>query len=924
MTRRDSSRSKETIDKEKPLRNDVRFLGNILGWVLIGQEGREIFDIEEKIRALTKDMRTDYRKSQKDELVATIRSLSDEDLYKVTRAFTIYFKLVNIAEQIHRIRRRREYKYISDLKDSSEGSIESLFAALRQRGVPYDEFKSLVDSLSIDLVLTAHPTEVNRHIVLEKFRYISSLLAELGSVKLDDEGRKAVEEEIHAELIGLWQTEEVPPFKKTPLDEARNIHYYFNETIFDALLKVYDEFEKKIEESYGVPDVHLPSFLRFGSWVGGDRDGNPFVTHAITREVLEMQKAMAVEKHLEKLWRLKRQLSSSVKIVPVSRELRRAVTPEMKRMAEERGIHNPDEYYRIFLEHVETRLAAVISDEEGPARPYVLCEEFLSDLYMIDRSLRGNKGEMLADSTLKMLIRQAEVFGFHTARLDIRQNSAVHIAALTEITERLGLANYGGMTDDKKFEWLTREIKNPRPLVPDWLPLSPETEELLRTFRTMRECLDEVSPGCIDTYVISMTRSAANVLEVLLFLKEAGLYRSDGGKVTSAINIVPLFETIDDFRSAPGVMRRLFSEPVYREHVKARGNYSEIMIGYSDSGKDGGILCAGWEIHKAQRLLKSIADEFGVRNRFFHGRGGTVSRGGGPTNQAILARPAGTVDGAIKITEQGEVIYSNYSLPEIAEDNLELVLSSVVLTSLNNEDVNHLWEDVMDEIAVEARAAWRGLVYDDPDFYTYFQQSTPISIIQQMGIGSRPARRSRSKSIEDLRAIPWVFSWTQNRHLITGFYSVGTALKRFIDRSPKKNIKILRDMYANWRFFRSHIDNIQMTLSRADMWIALEYSFLVRPRDVGKRIFGRIRDEYELTEETILRIAGEKRILDNNPFLQKSIELRNPYIDSLSYIQVGLLRRLLKGDFTPGEKAALVDDLKLSINGISAGLKNTG
>ncbi|HML95732.1 MAG TPA: phosphoenolpyruvate carboxylase [Thermodesulfobacteriota bacterium] len=924
MAKRGFTRSTETIDKEKPLRNDVRFLGNILGWVLIGQEGREIFDIEEKIRALTKEMRTSYHKSQKDELVATIRSLSDEDLYKVTRAFTIYFKLVNIAEQIHRIRRRREYKYISDVKDSSEGSIESLFAVLKERGVPYDKFKPLVDSLSIDLVLTAHPTEVNRHIVLEKFRYISSLLAELGSVRLDEEGRKAVEDEIHAELIGLWQTEEVPPFKKTPLDEARNIHYYFRETIFDALLRVYDEFEKKIEESYGVPDVHLPSFLRFGSWVGGDRDGNPFVTHEITREVLEMQKAMAVEKHLEKLWRLKRQLSSSVKIVPVSRELRRAVTPEMKRMAGERGIHNPDEYYRIFLEHVEMRLAAVISDREGPVRPYVLCEEFLSDLYMIDRSLRGNKGGRLADSTLKMLIRQAEVFGFHMARLDIRQNSAVHTAALTEITERLGLANYGGMTDDKKFEWLTREIKNPRPLVPDWLPLSPETDELLLTFRTMRECLDEVSPDCINTYVISMTRSAANILEVLLFLKEAGLYRSDGGKVTSAINIVPLFETIDDFRAAPGVMRRLFSEPVYREHIKARGNYSEIMIGYSDSGKDGGIFCAGWEIHKAQRLLKSIADEFGIRNRFFHGRGGTVSRGGGPTNQAILARPAGTVDGAIKITEQGEVIYSNYSLPEIAEDNLELVLSSVVLTSLNNEDVNPLWEDVMDEIAVEARSAWRGLVYDDPDFYTYFRQSTPISIIQQMGIGSRPARRSRSKSIEELRAIPWVFSWTQNRHLITGFYSVGTALKKFIDKAPRKNLEILRDMYANWRFFRSHIDNIQMTLSRADMWIALEYSFLVRPREVGKRIFGRIKDEFDLTEETILRIAGEKRILDNNPFLQKSIELRNPYIDSLSYIQVGLLRRLLKGDFTPGEKAALVDDLKLSINGISAGLKNTG
>jgi phosphoenolpyruvate carboxylase len=922
--KRDKNRNIDTTDKEKPLRNDVRFLGNILGWVLIGQEGREIFDIEERIRALTKEMRTRYRKSQKDELVAMIRSLSDEDLYKVTRAFTIYFKLVNIAEQIHRIRRRRDYKYISDVKDSSEGSIESLFAALMEKGVSYDEFKSLVDSLSIDLVLTAHPTEVNRHIVLEKFRYISALLAELGSGLLDAEGRKAVEEEIQAELIGLWQTEEVPPFKKTPLDEARNIHYYFRETIFDALLKVYDEFEKKIKESYEVSDVSFPSFLRFGSWVGGDRDGNPFVTHKITREVLEMQKALAVDKHVERLRRLKRQLSSSVKIVPVSRELRRAVTPEMKKRAEERGIHNADEYYRIFLEHVEMRLAAVTSSEAGPVPPYARCEEFLADLHMIDRSLRENKGEKLADSTLKMLIRQAGVFGFHTARLDIRQNSAVHTAALSEITERLGLVNYGGMTDDKKFEWLTREIKNPRPLIPDWLPLSPETKELLLTSRTMRECLEEVSPDCIDTYVISMTRSAANVLEVLLFLKEAGLYRSDSVRITSAINIVPLFETIDDFLNAPGVMRKLFSEPVYREHISARGNFSEIMIGYSDSGKDGGILCAGWEIHKAQRLLKSIADEFGIRNRFFHGRGGTVSRGGGPTNQAILARPAGTVDGAIKITEQGEVIYSNYSLPDIAEDNLELVLSSVVLTSLNHEEVNPHWEEVMEEIAAEARGVWRELVYDDPDFYGYFLQSTPISMIQQMGIGSRPARRSRAKSIDDLRAIPWVFSWTQNRHLITGFYSVGTALKRFVDKAPRRNLQLLRDMYANWRFFRSHIDNIQMTLSRADMWIALEYSFLVRPKEVGRRIFGRIRDEYNLTEEIVLRITGEKRILDNNPFLQKSIELRNPYIDSLSYIQVGLLRRLLKGDFSTGEKAALIDDLKLSINGISAGLKNTG
>jgi phosphoenolpyruvate carboxylase len=915
-------------DKEKPLRNDVRFLGNILGLVIKEQEGVEIFDIEEKIRALTKEMRSRYQKSQKDELVATIRSLSDKDLYKVTRAFTVYFKLVNIAEQIHRIRRRREYKYISDVKDSSEGSIENLFQVLDQKGVTWEEFKSLLDRMSIELVLTAHPTEVNRHIVLEKFRRISSLLGEYDSLVLGTDEKKDIEEEIHAELDGLWQTEEVPPYKLTPLDEARNIHYYFREIIFRALVRIYDRFEKKIKENYGVSGISVPPFLRFGSWVGGDRDGNPFITHGITREVLRSQKALALEKHIEKLERLRRQLSSSVKIVPVSAELAAAVTNDVRAAAEARGIHNPGEHYRVFLEYMDMRLRASLDEIEGGASdgipPYGDKDELLRDLRIIERSLRENKGGHIADSMLGKFIRQVEVFGFHTAKLDIRQNSSVHRNAVTEITERLGLPSYGNMSEEQKFAWLTEEIKNPRPLVPAWLPLSEETRELLLTFETIRDCLSQISPDCIDTYVISMTQSAANVLEVLLLAKEAGLYQRDTGEIKSRLNIVPLFETIEDFRHAPDIMRALFSNPVYREHLRARGDISEIMIGYSDSGKDGGILCAGWEIHKAQTSLKRVSDEFGIRNKFFHGRGGTVSRGGGPTNQAILARPAGTVEGAIKITEQGEVVYSNYSHPEIAEDNLELVLTSVILTSLTGEDVKPEWEEAMEEIASDARSHWRALVYDDPDFYTYFEMSTPISVIQQMGIGSRPARRKRTRRIEDLRAIPWVFSWTQNRHLITGFYSVGSALDSFIRRNPRRNLALLREMYAGWRFFRSHADNIQMTLSRADMWIALEYSFLVNPREVGKRIFGRIREEYDLTSSVILKITRQKRILDNNRFLQKSIELRNPYIDSLSYIQVGLLRRLYKGDFTPEEKTAMIDNIKLSINGISAGLKNTG
>lgn len=915
-------------DKEKPLRNDVRFLGNILGQVIKEQEGEEIFDIEEKIRALTKEMRASYRKSQKDDLVATIRSLSDNDLYKVTRAFTVYFKLVNIAEQIHRIRRRREYRYISDVKDSSEGSIENLFQILKQKGVTREELGGLLGRMSIELVLTAHPTEVNRHIVLEKFRRISSLLGDYDSLLLSSDEKNVVEGEIHSELDGLWQTEEVPPYKLTPLDEAHNIHYYFREIIIGALVRIYERFERKLGENYGAGAITLPPFLRFGSWVGGDRDGNPFITHLITKEVLESQKALALGKHIEKLERLKRQLSSSVKIVPVSPELEACITDDVREYARSNGIHNPGEYYRIMLEYMDGRLRAALDAVEGRSGsgvpPYSDKDELLRDLRLIDRSLRGNKGVHIAGSLLKKFIRQVEVFGFHMAKLDIRQNSAVHGQAIDEITERLGLHSYASMSEAEKQEWLSAEILNPRPLVPGWLTLSPETKELLMTLDTIRDSLSAISPDCIDTYVISMTRSVSDVLEVLLLAKEAGLYQRDAGKVKSRLNVVPLFETIEDFRHAPGIMRALFSNPVYREHLRARGDISEIMIGYSDSGKDGGILSAGWEIHKAQTALKRVSDEFGVRNKFFHGRGGTVSRGGGPTNQAILARPAGTVDGAIKITEQGEVIYSNYSHPEIAEDNLELVLTSVILTSLTGEDVRPEWEEAMEEIAVSARAAWRELVYEDPDFYRYFEMSTPISVIQQMGIGSRPARRKRSRRIDDLRAIPWVFSWTQNRHLITGFYSVGAALDEFVRRNPRRNLALLREMYDGWRFFKSHVDNIQMTLSRADMWIALEYSFLVNPREVGKRIFGRIRGEYDLTSSIILKITRQKRILDNNTFLQKSIELRNPYIDSLSYIQVGLLRRLYKGGFTTEEKTAMLDNIKLSINGISAGLKNTG
>jgi len=480
------------------------------------------------------------------------------------------------------------------------------------------------------------------------------------------------------------------------------------------------------------------------------------------------------------------------------------------------------------------------------------------------------------------------------------------------------------MSEEERFEWLSGEMENPRPLIPHWLELSEETKEILETLIWVRRSLQEISPEAVDTYIISMTHDASNILEVLLLAKEAGLYFTNRDNIVSRLNIVPLFETIDDFKRAPDIMRKLYLHPIYARHLNARGGISEIMIGYSDSGKDGGLLSASWESHKAQRALKEVADQFGLRQKLFHGRGGSVSRGGGPTNRAILARPPGTVDGLIKITEQGEVIYSNYSLPEIAEDNFELITSAVVQVSLEQREIKPEWEEVMEEISENAGRIWRALVYEDPDFYAYFRQATPISMIEQMHIGSRPAKRKQSERIEDLRAIPWVFSWTQNRHLLTGLYSVGSSLHAFVNRNPGHNLKMLKDMYENWRFFRSFIDNVQITMAKADMWIALEYSFLVKPREIGRRIFEQIRNDYRLLEEVVLKVTEQEKILDNNPFLQKTIELRNPYIDSLSYIQVGLLRRLNKGDFEEDEEAKLIENLKLSINGIAAGMKNTG
>lgn len=924
-------------DGQDRLRYWIRTLGNLLGETIIEQEGKQLFDLEEEMRALAKAWRAGDRLAQRN-IRRLVLNLVDDmpQALAVLKAFTTYFQLVNLAEEAQRVQilRRRAFVAYERGIPMAE-TVTNAVRRLQAEGLSAAEVRQILGDLLIMPVFTAHPTEAKRRTVLYKLKTITNLLRELDSVDLLQVERAEKEQQLRENIVLLWQSDEMRDRPPTVMDEVRQGLYFFEETLFDLVPRIYREMERALADAYPGEQFTVPPFLRYGSWVGGDRDGNPFVKVDVTEETLRAQKDTVLKRYEQEVEALYDHLSSGRNRVGFStaflESLQRdfVLVPDHEREVLDRFEQEP---YRQKLIMMFRRLGATRAENRTPwrsrvanPRAYATAADFLADLRLISDSLEQNKGERLAHGGLADLIRQVEVFGFHLVTLDMRQHSARHRSAMAEVLARYGLAaHYETMGEAERVALLSREIAGRRPLTAR-LDFGEETNETVELFRLIRQARQIIGPETVQTYIISMTTQVSHVLEVLLFGRDAGLF--------GAIDVAPLFETIEDLRAAPQIMAKLFQNRVYHEHIAQRGNRQQIMIGYSDSNKDGGYLMANWMLYQAQRGLAKVCDEYGIKLMLFHGRGGTVGRGGGPANRAILAQPPESVRGRIKLTEQGEVISGRYSNVDIAHRHLEQLITAVILTSGRRPRYEHEldWAALMDELSETAYGKYRGLV-EKPSFLQYFHEATPIDHISLLNIGSRPTRRKATTGISDLRAIPWVFAWTQSRMNLPSWYGVGTALEQWIQGGteqntppsdePSKRLARLNEMYQSWPFFRSVMDNVQMGLCKGDMAIASLYAELT-DAETRQQIFSDVLDEYERTKQVVLAVTGYSELLENEQWLQRSIKLRNPYVDPLNYIQVALLERLHQQPDTPNAHS-MHNAILLSVNGVAAGLQNTG
>lgn len=845
-----------------------------------------------------------------------------------------------------------------------ERAFHGLFPKLRNLNVPPRQIQSLIDQLDVRLVFTAHPTEIVRHTIRDKQRRIAKILRQLDQVEDGlrsmglpssweaDSLRALLTEEIRL----WWRTDELHQFKPTVLDEVDYTLHYFQEVLFEAIPQLHQRFKQALQASF--PSMRPPqsNFCKFGSWVGSDRDGNPSVTPQVTWQTACYQRSLVLEKYIQSMRRLIDLLSLSLHWSDVLPDLLESLEQDQARMPEvydQLAIRYRQEPYRLKLSYIQKRLENTRErnqqlyqghylqkpPEWDPALFYQSGDEFLAELRLIHRNLAETG---LSCRDLENLICQVEIYGFNLAHLDIRQESSRHSDALNEIVEYLQILHkpYSDLTEPERALWLATELQTRRPLIPSELPFSEKTSEAVETLRMVRRLQQEFGPEICTTYIISMSHEVSDLLEVLLFAKEAGLY--DPATGVSTLQVVPLFETVEDLRKAPVVMRHLFDLPLYRAILVGNSKngaapLQEVMLGYSDSNKDSGFLSSNWEIHKAQQALQRVAEENGVQLRIFHGRGGSVGRGGGPAYEAILAQPGRSVDGRIKITEQGEVLASKYSLPELALYNLETVTTAVLQGSLLRTGFDDIqpWHEIMEELASHARNHYRALIYEQPDFIDFFHQVTPIEEISQLQISSRPARRGGKKDLSSLRAIPWVFSWTQSRFLLPSWYGVGTALRDFLTEHPEEHLKLLRYFYFKWPFFKMVVSKVEMTLAKVDLQIAGHYVrelSLSEDRERFERLFEQISNEFYLTRDLVLMITGHKKLLDGDPELQRSVQLRNGTIVPLGFLQVSLLKRLrqhkthaaagvIRSRYSKGE---LLRGALLTINGIAAGMRNTG
>lgn len=915
------------FDKDEPLRQDIRLLGRLLGDTVREQEGQAIFDLVESIRQTAVLFAREGEDRVRAGLNELLVGLSRDETMSVVRAFSYFLQLANIAEDQHHIRRRRAHEIAGS--PAREGSLQKAFASIQEAGVSLDTLADCLRQALVVPVLTAHPTEVQRQSTLQCQHAIAGLLEQRDRLQLTPEEEAENDGELARLVLTLWQTRLMRPNRLKVVDEVKNGINFFHETFFTELPRLYGQLEDLLARN-GEPE-ELPPFFRIGSWIGGDRDGNPFVTADILTETLRLQSAAAFNFYLEEIHALGRELPLSQLLIQVS--------PALAALSEASPDTSPqraDEPYRRALAGIYARLAATIQalDHQhslrhpvAQAEPYPTADALAADLAVLAGSLEQNGAARLARGRLRRLIRAVQVFGFHLAPVDLRQNSDVHARSVAELLALAGrCADYEALPEPARIALLCEELATPRPLHSPWLDYSEETRGELAIFFAARELRQRYGAAALPNCIISKTDGVSDLLEVALLLKESGLLlpaNGPGALPQLAMNIIPLFETIGDLRQAGPVMDAIFQLPLYRQLAKSRGDEQEVMLGYSDSNKDGGFLTSGWELYQAEVQLTRVFARHGVRLRLFHGRGGSVGRGGGPSYQAILAQPAGAVSGQIRITEQGEVIASKYANPEVGRRNLEILVAATLEATLtdheNQVERAEAFHPVMDELSRRAFAAYRGLVYETPGFTTYFRESTPLSEIANLNIGSRPASRKKSEAIEDLRAIPWVFSWAQCRLMLPGWYGFGTAVNGWLEANPE-GLPVLQRMYRHWPFFRTLLSNMDMVLAKTDLAIASRYAELVTDPALRQQVFGRIHAEWELTRQHLLAIEEQQDFLADNPLLKRSIRNRFPYMDPLNHLQVELLRRHRSG----AEDERIARGIHITINGIAAGLRNSG
>ena len=923
--------------KDRSLRRDVRSLGDLLGRVLVEQAGPELFDTVEELRQLMIRHRKHAGKgSSASELMDLAQAMIAEmDLgraYQVTKAFAIYFELANLAETNHRKRRRRA-RQLDQQRATLPGSFHGTLLRLKKAGLSADAALAALGQLMVTPVFTAHPTEVARQTVLLKRRRIAEQLERLDRLPLTMGEALRCEQAIHAEIVSLWQTDEVRQTKPTVDDEIRMGLRYFRLSLFATLPRIYSEVTEALRDVYGVVlDVaELPNLLSFGSWIGGDRDGNPLVKPECLKDALELARTVILREYIRDVEFLSDCLSSSQRQAGTSPEI-------LARLAQYKGSlpgaamlwgpGNTVELYRRFLSYVLYRLQR---SREGPGvqGSYKDAAEFESDLVMLRSSLMANRGQRLAETFVDPLLRQLRTFGFHLHFLDIRQHARVHAEVLKEMgNKKIDLKMAAGNTELRKTKLRKAELRETAPALAAGAAslgnseLSPQTQELIETFRTVQR-LKEVYPAqSIRQYIVSGAESEEDVLNVVRLAKACGVRLAGSGDLDPGLMPVPLFESIDSLRGAGGAMRRLWQHPDYQPLLDSWDRWQEVMLGYSDSNKDGGMLTSTWELHKAHRDLHGVAQESGVKLRLFHGRGGTVGRGGGPTHAAILAQPEGCFSGRIRITEQGEVLNWKYADAVLAEWNLELMIAASLeaLTRSGPPAKDQArWEEAMEEMSQEAYRAYRHDIAENTEVLEYFEQATPIHELDAARIGSRPSRRTGGRRLEDLRAIPWVFGWMQSRHAVPAWYGVGAGLQSFAGKG-RGHERLLREMLEHFALFSDLVRNVELGMAKADLHIARVYSGLVENAGLSARVFTMLEAEFLRSRQMILRISGQRELLARNRVLARSIHLRNPYVDPMSLIQVELLRRKQQGR----ELEKLEYPLGATINGIAAGLHNTG